>query len=87
MSAVDGWALVVYQGAGAVMFRVGGIVPGGGVPGRGNGLAGELEGDGALDALQPAVPAAVQVTGVQVTDRSGTWFIPAIGRPGMLGAS
>jgi len=55
MSAVDGWALVVYQGAGAVMFRVGGIVPGGGVPGRGDGLAGELEGDGALDGAGGAV--------------------------------
>ena len=45
MSAVDGWILVVYQGcAGAVIFGVAGMAASGGVPGRGQGLAGELNG-------------------------------------------
>ena len=35
MSAVDGRALVVYHGAGAVAVDVGGVVPGDGVPGPG----------------------------------------------------
>ena len=43
MSAVDGRALLVYQGAVAV--HVGGVVPGGGVPGNGD----ALEGDGTTD--------------------------------------
>jgi hypothetical protein len=43
MSAVDGWTLVVYQGAGPVMYHVGGVVTGGDVPANDGGLAGELE--------------------------------------------
>ena len=41
--------------AGAVIFDVGGVMPGGGVPGGGDGLAGELERDGALDGAGGAV--------------------------------
>jgi len=41
--------------AGAVIGDVGGVVPGGGVPGGGDGLAGELERDGALDGAGGAV--------------------------------
>src|SRR5262249_32944486 len=39
-------------GAGAVVFYVGGVVAGGGVPGDGDGLAGELERDGAADRVR-----------------------------------
>src|SRR5881394_4224917 len=42
-------------GAGAAAFNVGGVVPGDGVPGDGDRLAGELEGDGALDGGCDAV--------------------------------
>jgi len=37
-------------GAGPVICHIGGVVAGGGVPAGGDGLAGELEGDGPLDA-------------------------------------
>ncbi len=46
MSAVDGSALVRYQGsAGAVLVHVAGMVPGGGIPEHGQALAGEGEWD------------------------------------------
>src|SRR5690349_6051010 len=55
MSAVDSRALLVYQGgAGAGRLRRQ-IVPGGGVPGDGDALAGELEGDGAAEGAGGAV--------------------------------
>ena len=38
-----------------MIFGVGGVVPGGGVPAGGDGLAGELERDGALDGAGGAV--------------------------------
>ncbi len=44
-------------GAGAVIFGVGGVVPGGGVPAGGDGLAGELERDGPLDGAGGAAGA------------------------------
>jgi len=40
MPAVEGWAVVVYQGGGRGDFRVGGVVAGGGVPHDGDDLAG-----------------------------------------------
>src|SRR5215471_14621692 len=49
VSAVDGWVFVVYRGAGPVIADVGGVMPSGGVPAGGDGLAGELKRDGALD--------------------------------------
>ena len=49
MSLVDGSALLVYQGRAAAFAQVGGVAAGGGVPGDGDGLAGDLERDGALD--------------------------------------
>jgi hypothetical protein len=53
MSAVEGSVLVRYQGVAGV--DVGGVVAGGGVPGRGQGLAGELERDGPADRVRGAV--------------------------------
>ena len=41
---------------------VGGVVPGGGVPAGGDGLAGELKWDGALDAAVRAGNADLAVT-------------------------
>jgi hypothetical protein len=42
---------VVPGGTGAAGLHVGGVVPRGGVPGDGDGLAGDLERDGALDGV------------------------------------
>ena len=73
MSAVDGRALVVYHGAGAVAVDVGGVVPGDGVPGHGQGLAGELERDSAADRCGGAVaglPCAEDLLGVLDRDLS-----------------
>jgi hypothetical protein len=41
--------------AAAAVVEVGGVVAGGGVPGHGDGLAGELEWDGAADRVSGAV--------------------------------
>ena len=50
MSAVDGWVLALYQGARRRRASVSaGVVPGRGVPDDGDRLAGELEGESALD--------------------------------------
>ena len=54
-----------------MIFDVGGVVPGGGVPGGGDGLAGELERDGALDGAGGAVaglPGAEDLPGVLYRD-------------------
>jgi hypothetical protein len=50
-----------------VIFGVGGVVPGGGVPAGGDGLAGELERDGPLDGAGGAaggLPGAEDLVGV-----------------------
>jgi hypothetical protein len=43
MSAVEGWALVVYQGRGPGDLHVGGVMACGGVPAGSDGRAGELD--------------------------------------------
>jgi hypothetical protein len=71
MSAVEGWSWRCTKGTGAVTGHVGGVVPVGGVPAVGEGLAGEHERDGALDGAGGAVaglPGAVDLLGVFYRD-------------------
>jgi hypothetical protein len=75
MSAVDGLALLRYQGARARCSSTSpGSWPDGGVPGHGQGLAGELERDGAADRVRGAVaglPGAEFLLGVFYRDLDG----------------
>jgi hypothetical protein len=92
MSAVDGWGLGgVPGGVGAVIVNVGGVVPGCGVPSGGDGLAGELDRDGALDRAGGAVAGLACAEGLPgVLDRdldapSGGVALDDLGGAGTLG--
>jgi hypothetical protein len=75
MSAVDGSALVAYQGARArCSCTSAGVVAGGGVPEDGQGLAGQGEWDGGADRAGGAVaglPGAEDLPGVLERDLDG----------------